>query len=79
MLHAVLGCSEQGIYHQAICGDLNTMAHRLPRLSRHFCTDKMRFLSIGQEEASFWDNRVLKTLDPKFLRDSPGATETVYM
>eukprot|EP00884_Botryococcus_braunii_P013625 jgi/Botrbrau1/22263/Bobra.0138s0025.1 len=73
---------KKGIYHQAICGDLNTMGHRLPRLARNFCTDKMRFLTIGQEEASFWENNVLNVLDPasvtccRKVKEMPGNAST---
>ena len=54
----------QGLYHQAILGDLNTMAHGIARLSPKFCKDKMRFWSIGQSEAQFWDKAVFQVVDP---------------
>ena len=34
---------EAGFVHQAILGDLNTMAHGVARLSRHYAQDRMRF------------------------------------
>ncbi len=54
----------QGLYHQAIFGDLNTMAHGIARFSPKYCKDKMRFWSIGQSEAEFWDHTVFKVMDP---------------
>ena len=48
----------QGQHHQAILGDLNTMAHGIARLSPNYCCDKMRFWSIGQQEAVFWHHNV---------------------
>ena len=54
----------QGLYHQAIFGDLNTMAHGIARFSPRYCKDKMRFWSIGQSEAEFWDHTVFKVMDP---------------
>ena len=33
---------EAGFVHQAVLGDLNTMAHGVARLSRHFAQDRMR-------------------------------------
>lgn len=55
---------KKGLYHQAILGDLNTMAHGIARLSPKFCKDKMRFWSIGQSEAAFWDQAVFQVMDP---------------
>ena len=49
--------------HQAIFGDLNTMGHGIARFSPKFCTDKMRFWSLGQAEAVFWDRNVFQVLD----------------
>lgn len=55
---------QKGLYHQAIFGDLNTMAHGIARFSPRYCKDKMRFWSIGQSEAEFWDHTVFKVMDP---------------
>ena len=56
--------ASQGIHHQAILGDLNTMAHGIARFSSKFCTDKMRFWSLGQSEAAFWHRTVFSITDP---------------
>ena len=53
----------QGLVHQAILGDLNTMAHGIARFSPKFCKDKMRFWSLGQSEAAFWDRAVFQVMD----------------
>lgn len=50
----------QGMQHQAIFGDLNTMGHGIARFSPNFCTDKMRFWSLGQSEAVFWDRNIFQ-------------------
>lgn len=49
--------------HQAIFGDLNTMGHGIARFSPKFCTDKMRFWSLGQSEAVFWDRNIFQVQD----------------
>ncbi len=41
------------MFHQAILADLNTMAHGVARLSRHYCCDAMRFRSLGRTEAEW--------------------------
>ncbi|KAI9497471.1 Endonuclease/exonuclease/phosphatase [Zychaea mexicana] len=46
------------IPHQIICGDLNTMAHSIARLSPKYATDRYRYLSLGETESSWWDRRV---------------------
>ena len=73
-------CATQGMYHQAILGDLNTMAHGIARFSPHFCTDKMRFWSLGQSEAAFWDRAVFNIIDSNCHPDQdsnigPGASQ----
>lgn len=50
----VCGKTLQGVYHQALLGDLNTMAHGIARLARHHCNDRMRLRSFGMDEASVW-------------------------
>jgi hypothetical protein len=40
---------------QLICGDLNTMAHSIARLSSRYCRDKYRWRSLGYTEAEWWD------------------------
>lgn len=44
---------------QAILGDLNTMAHSVARLSRHYCCDALRWRSLGLSEAAWWQRHVL--------------------
>lgn len=64
----------QGVYHQAIFGDLNTMAHGIARFSPKYCQDKMRFWSIGQSEGEFWDRVVFQIMDPDTIpeQDNPS-------
>ncbi len=45
--------------YQAILGDLNTMAHSIARLSPKYCTDRMRFGSLGKAEAEWWVDNLL--------------------
>ncbi|KAK9845155.1 hypothetical protein WJX84_008730 [Apatococcus fuscideae] len=63
----------QGVYHQAIMGDLNTMAHGIARLSPNFCNDRMRFWSLGQSEASFWHRNLFLVPDPGFQPSQDGS------
>lgn len=63
----------QGMYHQTILGDLNTMAHGIARFSPKFCTDKMRFWSLGQSEASFWHHKVFCIPDPNTVPEQDHA------
>ncbi|CAO3611915.1 unnamed protein product [Cunninghamella blakesleeana] len=44
--------------HQVICGDLNTMAHSIARLSPKYANDRYRWLSLGETESSWWDRNV---------------------
>ena len=62
----------QGRYHQAILGDLNTMAHGVARLSPLYCCDQMRFWTIGRTEAHFWHHNVFSVPDPDFLPENDG-------
>jgi len=39
---------------QVICGDLNTMAHGIARLSPSYCCDHLRWRSLGQSESQWW-------------------------
>eukprot|EP00727_Mastigamoeba_balamuthi_P009470 m51a1_g5145 hypothetical protein (322) ;mRNA; r:32725-33978 len=48
-----------GTPSQIVCGDLNTMAHGIARLSPKYCRDKMRFWSLGSSEARWWADNVL--------------------
>ena len=41
----------------------NTMAHGVARLSPKFSRDKMRFLSLGQSEAGFWQRNLFDLHD----------------
>jgi hypothetical protein len=45
---------------QVICGDLNTMAHGIARLSTKYCTDRMRWSSLGWYESHWIQHRVLQ-------------------
>lgn len=63
----------QGVYHQAILGDLNTMAHGIARLSPDYCCDAMRFWSIGQTEAYFWHHNVISVPDPRHMPEHDEA------
>lgn len=62
----------QGLVHQAILGDLNTMGHGIARLSPSFCCDQMRFRSLGLTEAEFWERNVISQPDPRFQPDRDG-------
>ena len=42
-----------------IAGDLNTIGHSIVRLSRNICTDRMRVLSFGENEADWLQRKVL--------------------
>jgi endonuclease/exonuclease/phosphatase family metal-dependent hydrolase len=48
-----------------ICGDLNTMAHSIARLSPKYCRDKMRFFSFGVNEATWWKRNVFDVVNHK--------------
>jgi hypothetical protein len=61
---------------------MNTMAHGIVRLSPSYATDRMRWLSIGEAEASWWQRKVL---DPKMYRGrytrwltTPWIWSTIY-
>lgn len=53
------------------------MAHGIARFSPKFCTDKMRFWSLGQSEASFWHHKVFSVRDlntvPEQDHAQPGS------
>lgn len=44
--------------NQMIFGDLNTMAHGIARLSPFFCSDSLRYKSIGYSEAQWWQKHI---------------------
>lgn len=44
--------------HQAIMGDLNTMAHGIARLSPNYCCDHLRWRALGWYEAALWNRYV---------------------
>jgi hypothetical protein len=46
--------------HQAILGDLNTLANGVARLSPYYCNDQMRWWTLGWYEAEVWDQVILK-------------------
>ena len=39
------------------------MGHGIARFSPKFCTDKMRFWSLGQSEAVFWHRNIFQVQD----------------
>lgn len=43
----------QGMHHQAVLADLNTMAHGVARLSPNYCCDGQRFRTLGMTEAEW--------------------------
>ncbi|ORZ36738.1 Endonuclease/exonuclease/phosphatase [Catenaria anguillulae PL171] len=45
--------------YQILCGDLNTMAHGIARLSPNFCNDSMRWRTLGSTEAEWLTRNVL--------------------
>lgn len=56
---------------QAICGDLNTMAHSVARLSPAYCRDSFRWRSLGVTEARFWAHNVFA------VTNTPEAAQVV--
>ena len=48
---------------QVIAGDLNTMAHGIARLHPSYCCDHLRWRSIGQTEAEWWQSRLFDFYD----------------
>lgn len=46
--HPPTGLLPQGLFHQALLGDLNTMAHGIARLSPNYCRDHMRYRRAGR-------------------------------
>lgn len=53
----------KGYQHQTIMGDLNTMGNGVARLSPSFCTDHLRFKTLGISEARFWHDNLLSVLE----------------
>lgn len=53
----------EGYQYQVILGDLNTMAHGIARLSPKYCTDRMRWKSIGTDEGVMWEKHVLNCME----------------
>jgi endonuclease/exonuclease/phosphatase family metal-dependent hydrolase len=55
--------------HQLIFGDFNTMAHGLARLFPSYCSDGLRYGSLGMSEADWWYRNVLcsSTLNNHFF------------
>ena len=51
----------------------NTMAHGVARLSPKFSRDKMRWLSLGQTEAGFWQRNLFDLQDPQHAILPGGA------
>ena len=46
-----------------LCGDLNTVGHGIMRLHPLFCTDSLRWASLGQSEPEWWATHVLSFTD----------------
>ena len=51
----------------------NTMAHGVARLSPKFSRDKMRWLSLGQSEAGFWQRNLFDVQDLQRAASSGSA------
>ena len=49
------------------------MGHGIARFSPKFCTDKMRFWTLGQSEAAFWHRAVFRVNDPDTVPDQDAA------
>lgn len=49
-----------GSKYQVIMGDFNTLSHGIARLSRAYCTDKYRWLSLGYTESEWWIRHVFQ-------------------
>lgn len=49
------------------------MGHGIARFSPKFCTDKMRFWTLGQSEAAFWHRTVFSVTDPDTVPDQDAA------
>lgn len=52
-----------GFNRQVILGDLNTIADRFARCLPLFCTDHLRFKTIGIREATFWKENLFQVQD----------------
>lgn len=50
--------ARRGLTRQVIGGDLNTMGHGVARFSPWHCTDHLRWATLGQDEATFWQHHV---------------------
>jgi endonuclease/exonuclease/phosphatase family metal-dependent hydrolase len=48
----------RGVTRQVLGGDLNTMGHGVARFSPFHCTDRLRWASLGQDEAHWWQRHV---------------------
>lgn len=55
--------SKAGDSCQLILGDLNTMGNRLARILSLFCTDHLRFKTLGTSEASFWNRNLFQVTE----------------
>jgi len=63
---------DKGFYNIAFCGDLNTMAMGIARLSPKYCRDRMRLRSIGKDEAVVWEQHILSVRDPRYEPSEDG-------
>lgn len=59
----------KGYKHQTIMGDLNTMGNGAARLSPSFCTDHLRFKTLGICEARFWHENLFSVLEASTEND----------
>ena len=65
--------AKAGFERQLILGDLNTLADGIARLLPLFCTDHLRFRTLGIREASFWQQNLFQVTDSSQLgRDDRG-------
>lgn len=58
---------------QIIGGDLNTMGHGIARFSPYHCTDRLRWATLGQEEAAFWVSHLFSIPDPPVHSSHPSV------
>jgi len=64
---------QSSLPNQIIAGDLNTMAHSIARLSPTYCLDHLRWRTIGQTEAQWWQTNLLN------FHDEDGNVNTNLM
>ena len=52
------------------------MAHGIARFSPKYCNDKMRFWTLGQSEAAFWDRTVFSIMDPETIPEQDNLQQS---